>query len=178
MLRCVVTGHQNERATVVADGPPAEVVAFASTPGMEVAKIWSTPAMPGIGRDEAGIGSKEAGFLPAIGETRFVILTFPPDSTMLHPDFDLAAAAGEFAERLPEMAAVREAADPAMHRTDTIDHIIVLEGEVWLELDDQQEVLLRQHDVAVQNGTRHAWRNKSNRPVTMAVVMVGAARRA
>jgi quercetin dioxygenase-like cupin family protein len=32
----------------------------------------------------------------------------------------------------------------------------VLEGEVWLELDDGAEVRLRPGDTVVQNGTRHA----------------------
>ena len=61
-----------------------------------------------------------------------------------------------------------------MHRTPTVDYGIVLDGEIWLELDEGRSALLRQHDVVVQNGTRHAWRNKSNRPATLAFVLIGA----
>ena len=50
--------------------------------------------------------------------------------------------------------------------------------EVWLELDDGKQVHLRPHDVVVQNGTRHAWRNKRDRPVKMAFVLIGARRNA
>jgi quercetin dioxygenase-like cupin family protein len=60
-----------------------------------------------------------------------------------------------------------------MHRTPTVDLICVLSGEIWLELD-AEEVHLRQGDCVVQNGTRHAWRNKSDKPCTMTVVLVGA----
>jgi quercetin dioxygenase-like cupin family protein len=63
-----------------------------------------------------------------------------------------------------------------MHTTDTVDYGIVLEGEVWLELDDGQQIHLHPHDVVVQNGTRHAWRNRSDKPVRMAFVLIGARR--
>jgi uncharacterized cupin superfamily protein len=49
----------------------------------------------------------------------------------------------------------------------------VLEGEVWLELDDGKQVHLKPHDVVVQNGTRHAWRT-SDKPVKIAFVLIGA----
>jgi quercetin dioxygenase-like cupin family protein len=64
--------------------------------------------------------------------------------------------------------------NPGMHFTDTVDYVIVLDGEVWLEVDGGKDVLLKKHDVVIQNGTRHAWRNKSDRNVTIAAVLVGA----
>jgi quercetin dioxygenase-like cupin family protein len=60
-----------------------------------------------------------------------------------------------------------------MHTTPTIDYGIVLEGEIWLELDDGHTVHLEKHDVFVQNATRHAWRNKSATPTKMAFVLIG-----
>ena len=63
-----------------------------------------------------------------------------------------------------------------MHTTDSVDYVLVLDGEAWLELDDGQVSHLRAGDVVVQNGTRHAWRNLGTEPVTLAVVQVGAAR--
>ncbi len=47
-----------------------------------------------------------------------------------------------------------------MHKTNTVDYAVVYDGEIWLELDDAKTVHLRRGDVVVQNGTRHAWRNK------------------
>ena len=61
-----------------------------------------------------------------------------------------------------------------MHTTPTVDYGIVLDGEIWLELDEGRTTLLRQHDVVIQNGTRHAWRNKSERAATVAFVLIGA----
>jgi quercetin dioxygenase-like cupin family protein len=61
-----------------------------------------------------------------------------------------------------------------MHKTNTVDYAVVYEGEIWLELDDTKTVHLKKVDVVVQNGTRHAWRNKGTAPVTMLFFLNGA----
>lgn len=48
-----------------------------------------------------------------------------------------------------------------MHRTQSLDYGLVVEGEVEMELDDGVKVTLRRGDVAVQRGTIHGWRNVS-----------------
>jgi hypothetical protein len=50
----------------------------------------------------------------------------------------------------------------AMHRTRTLDYVVVIEGELVLILDDC-EVVLKPADVVVQRGTDHAWENRSDR---------------
>jgi quercetin dioxygenase-like cupin family protein len=59
-----------------------------------------------------------------------------------------------------------------MHRTETVDVGIVLDGETWLLLDDGSETRVGQGDVVVQRGTNHAWANRSDRPVRMVFVMI------
>ena len=59
------------------------------------------------------------------------------------------------------MAEHQEPDDPGMHTTDTVDFDFVVSGEVYLELDDGAEVLLKPGDCVVQNGTRHRWNNRS-----------------
>ncbi len=64
-----------------------------------------------------------------------------------------------------------------MHKTNTVDYAVVYDGEMWLELDDGETLHLKRGDVVVQNGTRHAWRNKRNKgtqPVTMLFFLNGA----
>ena len=63
------------------------------------------------------------------------------------------------------------AASP-MHRTETLDVGIVLEGETWLLLDDGSETRVGPGDAVVQRGTNHAWENRSDRPVRMLFVLV------
>ncbi|MGJ7542539.1 cupin domain-containing protein [Variovorax sp. LT1R16] len=105
-----------------------------------------------------------------------MIITFPPDSVMTGPDFDPAAAGGEYVQKLPGLAKRFEMESPGMHTTDSVDYGMLLEGELHLELDDGQSKALKVHDLVVQNGTRHAWRNRSDRPATILFVLVGAAR--
>ncbi|UNN04731.1 cupin domain-containing protein [Rhodococcus opacus] len=59
-----------------------------------------------------------------------------------------------------------------MHQTTTVDYSIVVEGELYLELDDGAEVHLPTGATIVQNGARHAWRNRSDQPATLAYVIL------
>ena len=86
------------------------------------------------------------------------------------------AAFGELERKLPGMAATLELDHPGMHTTDTVDFEYVISGEVWLELDDGEEVRLRAGDTVVQNGTRHAWHNRGTDACRMVVISVGANR--
>jgi hypothetical protein len=177
-IRRVVTGIGPEgRSGIVADGPAPRSVEYQTVPGFASVLLWSTPAGAAVGRGQAKDETAQANFVPAAGETRLMIVSFPPDSVMLRPEFDGAAFGAEFARNAPGLAETFEMEHPGKHTTDSIDYDVVLEGEIVLELDDGREVTLRQHDVAVQNGTRHAWRNRSDQPAKMLFVLVGAQRR-
>jgi hypothetical protein len=174
--RRVVTGHSGGKSVCVADGPSPKAKVYNSVPGQASTLLWATPVAPTVpGRDEAVSG--QTGYVPAPGETRFMFVTFPPDSVMMSPNFNPTAAGAEFMEHMPELASKFEIDNPGMHTTDTVDYGIVLDGEVWLELDDGKQIHLQQHDAVVQNGTRHAWRNKGQKPVKMAFVLIGANRK-
>jgi hypothetical protein len=116
-------------------------------------------------------------WVPAAGGTNVVFVTFPPDSVMMTPTFDPVAAGGEYMQVQPGLAEKFEMDNPGMHTTDTVDYGVLIDGEVHLELDDGATKKLAPRDIVVQNGTRHAWRNKSTRPATMLFVLVGAKRK-
>ena len=61
-----------------------------------------------------------------------------------------------------------------MHRTESLDIGIVLDGETWLILDDGSETRMTAGDVVVQRGTNHSWENRSDAVVRMAFVMIDA----
>jgi mannose-6-phosphate isomerase-like protein (cupin superfamily) len=65
--------------------------------------------------------------------------------------------------------------DDGFHATDTVDTIVVISGEVWVELETT-EVRLGPGDVLVQTGTRHAWRNRGDGWPLVAAFIVGAER--
>lgn len=65
--------------------------------------------------------------------------------------------------------------DPdGFHRTQTIDHILMLEGEVDLVLDDERTTV-RPGDVVIQRNTNHAWQNMGESPAIFWGVMVARA---
>jgi quercetin dioxygenase-like cupin family protein len=60
-----------------------------------------------------------------------------------------------------------------MHKTKTVDYIILLEGEITLLLDED-EVDLKPFDVVIQRGTNHAWINKGSSPALLVAVLIDA----
>lgn len=62
---------------------------------------------------------------------------------------------------------------PSMHRTDTLDFICCVKGEVYL-MTDLDEVLMRPGDCTVIRGVNHAWSNRSTEPCLLAVSMIDA----
>jgi hypothetical protein len=114
--------------------------------------------------------------VPGPGGSSFLLVNFPPDAVMADPSFNPEAAGREHAEESPGLVEYFEPDLPGMHTTPTVDYGIVLEGEIWLELDEGREIWLKKHDVVIQNGTRHAWRNKSNTITKMAFVLLGQSR--
>jgi quercetin dioxygenase-like cupin family protein len=63
-------------------------------------------------------------------------------------------------------------AESPMHRTETVDLGVVLEGEIWMLLDDGSETRVGVGDAVIQRGTNHAWANRSDRPVRMLFVLI------
>ncbi|WP_155054385.1 cupin domain-containing protein [Streptomyces blattellae] len=175
--RRVVTAVRDGKSVFASDGPVPNAHRYTSIPGMTTSVVYATAAPPSLPQDEGETAPPRLRVPPAPGETRLMIVTFPPDSVMASPNFDPAAADAEQREFIPGLAELFEPDAPGMHRTDTVDYDIVLDGEIWLELDDGATTHLRQGDIVVQCGTRHAWRNKGKRRATMCFVLVGGAPR-
>jgi hypothetical protein len=175
IVRRIVTGHDEAgRSVFLSDSPTPRAREFKHTPGFALNTLWiSAPAVPPAGHNEPDL-TISAQFLHADpGGSVFLIITFPPDSVMADADFDFAAAWPEHFAEVPGIAERFESDAPGMHRTDTLDYAVVLSGEIWLELDDGLSRHLLKDDVVVQQGTRHAWRNKSNGHATLVFCMLG-----
>lgn len=164
------------RSAVASDGPVPNALHHEAIPGMLSSVVFRTAVAPSLPTPHEETAPPGGPLVPAPGETSLVIVQFPPDSVYASPGFDGAAAGPELVAFAPDFAACFEPDAPGVHTTDSIDYDIVLDGEIWLELDDET-VHLRQGDVVVQSGTRHAWRNQGDRPATLAFVLIGATRR-
>ena len=167
MPRRVVTGvNQSGKSVFVSDNE----VEGTLVPGSgTMYDVWGVDGTFDAPND--GTSPSYTTFFPPAEGFRYLVGTFPPnaggDETVAPPD-DVEAL-------LPGAGEFLEADNPGMHTTQTVDIGVVLTGELWLELDDGAEVHLRPGDIVVQNGTRHAWRNKGSQPCTVAYALVGAA---
>jgi cupin len=173
-MRCVVTGEDGAgRSVIVSDGD-VEPIHLALLPGAEFYRVWGGDHPPRLPTD--GTPPSQPGYFPPPGGYRFGFFSLTPRSMSLPDDLDVTDALAEFREKLPGMAEVMEVDPVGMHTTDTVDFILVTAGECWLELDDGAEVRLGVGDCVVQNGTRHAWRNRSEAPCVLFAALLGATR--
>lgn len=174
-VRRVVTGRTPDGVSVVTEsGPPPRRHAYAHVPGLVETLVWAHDGAPNAGGVDPTAAT--ASYVPPPGGSRLIWLQFPPDAVFADPAFDPDAARAEQLGASPGLADRFEPDAPGMHATPTVDYAIVVQGELWLELDGGQETRLQPGDVVVQNGTRHAWRNHGAEPATLAVVLVGTAR--
>jgi mannose-6-phosphate isomerase-like protein (cupin superfamily) len=171
-VRRIVTGHDSEgRSIVQEDGPPARVVTLGGDGGTTFHEIWNTRATPAaIDRASGEPAEQGVSLLPPRGGTRIRILDIPPD------DGTVAALPREAVCSLFEAigaghALAEDPPHPLMHRTETVDYGIVLEGELVLVLDES-ETVVRTGDIVVQRGTSHAWANRSDRSARIAFVLI------
>ena len=175
-IQRIVTGHDmNGKAIVSSQGSLPTVVEIAAVPGMVFHEVWSTAGSPAAIDNGIDPTLMPLRLLPSKSGTRVRFVDFPPETP------DVLARGSEKAEdafaQIGDVAALTVKADsphPLMHRTETVDYGIVIEGEITLVLDDS-EVLLRPGSVVVQRGTNHAWANRSGRPCRMLFVLVDGA---
>ncbi len=170
--RRVVIANQNGKSVIQSD-EQMEAYQFESVANYEHTLIWMNATTPDLSKEQRFDHYPES-VVPGPGGTSLHFVTFPPSSVFADPSFDGEAARREALIRLRGLADHFEKEDPAMHKTNTVDYAVVYDGEIWLELDDVKTVHLKRGDVVVQNGTRHAWRNKGTKPVTMLFFLNGA----
>jgi quercetin dioxygenase-like cupin family protein len=144
-IRRVITGHDGAHiAKVLIDGPATN--AKYPSVGTVSTLIWCTDGAPAsipVGEVPEDMGARILGTAPPPKGTRFAVIDFPPGNA------------------------------PHMHRTETIDYVIVLEGEIDMDMD-QSTVHLKAGDVMVQRGTNHAWANRSGARARVAFVLIDA----
>jgi mannose-6-phosphate isomerase-like protein (cupin superfamily) len=168
-VRRVVTGHRADgRSTVLIDTPAPNVKQRQA--GNASTLLWVTEETPALVSGAADRAAREIGVPPPRRGTIFRIAEFPPgkggevrDNEALLRDFGIGA----------DVRRGHPPRHPAIHRTRTIDYVIVLEGEIDLLLDDR-DLRLMAGDVVVQQGTNHAWINRGAATCRLAMVFIDA----
>ena len=172
-IRRVVTGHdKNGKAIVISDGPCTSIRTHPNRPGHKSTDIWKTTAMPvPIARQEADPTLGPRDFVPVMG-TKIRISEIPPEPEAfkkLTPE-----QAREFFKEggNPQASTFgQNQRHPFMHRTESVDYAVVLEGEIVMLLDEE-DVHLKAGDIVIQRGTNHAWSNRSGKPVKMMYILI------
>jgi len=168
-VRRVLTGHDADgKSTIIADGFAENSKEMPPGSGLAVTELWETmvPAS-NAGREDAG--RRKVRLEPPKNGTLFRIVEFPPDA-----QWQNRADARDWAKALDASHAPdRGSSDPMMHKTSTVDYIVVLKGEIHAILD-KGETLLKPGDVFIQRGTNHSWSVRGNEPCVIAVVLVDA----
>lgn len=174
VFRRVVTGHDSEgQAIVLSDAPPTRVQQIGGPSGPTFFEVWNTREIPVLIDRQSG-EPFESGLVlaPPKGGTRIRVMDFPPEGDEIR-----RLTATEAAEKFSEMGG-KEASQtgtgaphPLMHRTQTLDYGIVLEGELTLILD-RGETTIRAGDIIIQRGTNHAWANRTDKNCRVAFVLI------
>ena len=173
-FRRVVTGHDADRkAIIVSDAPPVHTQLVGGPGGPTFFEIWRTGETPAFITAQPDQLDEDGLVLPPPKKgTRLRVIEFPPEGEEIR-QLTGADAAAKFRSMGDEKAATAAAGapHPLMHRTQTIDYGIVLEGSITLVLD-RDEVVLQAGDIVVQCGTNHAWANRTNTNCRMAFVLI------
>ena len=175
-VRQIVTGNDEQGNAIFLADHEVNPIEGALLPGFKTFELWSTKKNSVVPH-KGGLNNVDY-YFPELNGSVFRIISFPPQISEQSPFNFSPEAVQEIQNKLPGLMEHLEPENPGMHTTNSIDYGIVLKGEICLELDNDQERLLRAGDSVVQNGTRHAWVNKSQEPAMMAFILIGVNREA
>ncbi len=174
--RRVVTGHNAQGQSIVAMNTVLEPTLHKPEIGVAFWELWRTTSSP-ASVDNGADPTQQPVHLhptPQGSVIRFVDFAPKPKDAPPAPPMSLELARGAFGLIKAADAATWKPGSPhpMMHRTESVDYGIVLEGEVTLVLDDGSETHLKAGDVVVQRGTDHAWDNRSEKPARMCFILL------
>ena len=171
-IRRIVTGHDSQgRACIVEDAPAAATRTVPERPGYRAVNLWRTNQTPALLNEDDSV-EKHQGILPPNSGTILRIIDFPPEpADPAERDRRIRATFGGIFHDAQHDGRKH----PGMHKTDTVDYAICLEGEIWSVMDEG-ETLMRAGDVLIQRGTNHAWANRSDKTARICFVLMDGKR--
>jgi len=133
------------KSRILRDGAPRHVFSLPAVPGFTLAELWHADGTPKISTPNDPDVETQPALLPNAGGIRARLVIHDPGAKM------------------------------AMHQTDTIDVVVIVSGELRLEIEGAGVVMLEPGDSVVQPGARHSWENCGTEPCVAIVFLVGAA---
>ena len=168
-MRRIVTGHNdNGKSVIKIDGPPARSI------GEEIGglfEIWNEDGNTIDTKSSKDRADSDIILSPPQGGSKFRYFQIMPTPKGVSVDILNKMAEEAFGRVNAAHHRVDVSKHPAMHKTETVDYIILLKGDVTLILDEE-EVDLKPFDVVVQRGTNHAWVNNGTEPALLIAVLI------
>lgn len=167
--RRIVTGHNAEGKSVFLSTDPLE-----NFNTLAPVNVWSTLEVPAILDRSTEDPQRPSYFPPRNGAYMTIVrLDKPTPEELANPDIERKRLRDLFESIGAPECLTDQTRNPGMHRSPTLDCIVVLSGRLTLLLDEG-EVDLEQFDCIIQRGTNHAWVNKHDEPAIICGFMVGA----
>ena len=172
--RIVTEDDASGRSRIVEDAPATAIRSVPERPNYRAVNVWRTVAAPAPIDAPDSVADHQGILPPKNGGSILRVIDYPPEAAdPAERQRQIAATfGGIFADAEHDK---RAGAHPGMHRTDTVDYAIILEGEIWAVMDDD-ETLMRAGDILVQRGTIPAWANRSNSTARICFVLLDGAR--
>lgn len=169
--RIVTENGPDGRSRIASDAPTPHTVETAPARGLS--NLWACrTGSPDMTTRDGADGPVV--LAPDEGGTIFRFFQLPPADASAGEVDGHEAAARVFAAMGGASAHVPNARHPNMHRTRSLDFIVLLQGRVKLILDDD-ETVLEPFDVVIQRETNHAWQNLSDEPAILMAVLIDSA---
>ncbi len=175
-VRRIVTGlNARGRSVVLLDGIATSVLANPARPGRGLTDLWVTDRAPASNVGSADAANRPVRLEPPPKGSVFRFFQISPEAQddALSPEERERRTAAAFERMGGDATRVDTSRHPAMHKTRTVDYIILLSGEVTMLLDEG-EVHLKPFDVVIQRGTNHAWVNRGSEPAVLAGILIDA----
>ncbi len=139
-----------------------------------LAEIWSAKLQDGGLLDATDqLADRDLRLEPDPGAVKVRWFTVAPEDASKSIEEREAAAAFGFSAVGAAHCRVDTSRHPMMHKTTSLDVIILIKGEVDLLLD-QGEVSLKPGDVVIQRATNHGWVNKGSETALLVAVLIHA----
>jgi hypothetical protein len=174
LVRRVITAQTKEGKNVFAIDEQVESYISDGTKhefGQQIWRIFGADAIPQLPNDAADVYADTV-FSPP-GGYRIQMCEFPGTGhSALTPR---GVAPGRGTELYRTNSGPGGDQIGAMHCTNSVDIMVVMDGEIGLQLEGGAEVTLRKGDILVQNGVAHVWKQGPT-PCRVCMVAVGAER--
>jgi hypothetical protein len=169
LVRRIVTGVNAAGKSCILSDEPTPNQHVADFAPLRAQVPWQAGANAATGRDPAPAEAQVQTYSPDPGDTVFRIVDFPPDTS-----YEV-----EGLYQLLDEHGVRDKSGGRhfwFHKSPTLDYAMVLEGEIWAMLDED-ETRMTAGDVLIQRATNHAWSNRTDKVCRMAFVLVTLSRK-